>query len=512
MNATKRVVLNTGFLYGKMLISMFIALYSTRIVLNALGANDFGIFNLVAGVIAMLAFLNAAMATSTQRYISYYLGANDEEKLDSVFKSSVILHLIIGILIVIALEISGLFLFNGFLNIPTDRIPAAKLVYQFMIVSTFFTINAVPYDATIIAHEKLLFESIIGVLESFFKLAIAITLIYAQKDRLILYSILLAGLTILIRIIKSIYCYLKFKECKSYRKSTLNHSLIKEMISFASWNMFGALCWIGSTQGIALVLNTFFGTVINAAFGIAQQVNSQLYSFSANMQKALNPQIIKNEGSGNRIQMLHLSQMASKFGFYLLALFAIPLIIEMPTVLQLWLKNVPENTVIFCRSLLIISLIKQLTIGSYTAIQATGNIKTYQPIAGTILLLNIPISYFILKQGFPASSVVITMIFMEVVSMNSSIYFWIKIAKLKLSNYINNVLLPTIIPTIISVLVISCIRFFLRPNSNLIVLIITCLSWAFTYFMLVYIIGTNKSEKQFLNRLLKSNFQSSIKK
>lgn len=507
MNATNRVVLNTSFLYAKMLISMFIALYSTRIVLNALGINDFGIFNLVAGVIAMLSFLNAAMAVSTQRYISYYIGAKDEGKLNSVFKSSVILHLVIGVIVIIVLEAAGYFLFNGFLNIAPERTPSAMLVYHFMVISTFFTINAVPYDAAIIAHENFSFDAIVGVLESILKLAIAIALTFSLSDRLILYGVLMAVLTISIRVTKSIYCYTKFSECKTYRKASFDLKLIKEMFSFSGWNMFGALCGMGRNQGIAIILNLFFGTVVNAAYGIAYQVNAQLASFSSNMLKALNPQIIKSEGSGNRQRMLHLSLLASKLGFFLLAFFAMPLIFEMPFVLKLWLKNVPEHTIIFCQLILVMSLTNQLTIGSYTALQATGKIKIYQPVTGSLLLLNIPVSWGLLKLGNPPHIVLVSMIVIEILASGSKLFFWITVAGLKLSNYINKVIIPVLLPTSGSLLLIGLLYINTGVSSTIFSLVLFCALWAAVYIILIYYLGTGKQEKELIRNFLRKKFQ-----
>src|SRR5450759_4902156 len=207
MKPANRVIFNTGFLYGKMLITMIIAFYSTRLVLNALGTTDYGVFSLVGGVIAMLSFLNAAMTTSTQRYLSFYIGASNNQKLKSIFSSSVLLHLIIGLIVVLVLESGGIFLFHKVLHIPAERIDTAKVVFHFMVISTFFTINAVPYDAAIITHENFLFDALLGIIESLFKLGIAIWLNYVVIDKLIIYGFLIALLTIFIRIIKSVYCF-----------------------------------------------------------------------------------------------------------------------------------------------------------------------------------------------------------------------------------------------------------------------------------------------------------------
>ena len=316
MKSANKVILNTVFLYSKMLISMLLSLYTTRLVLNALGATDFGIFSLVGGVIVMFSFLNLSMSVSTHRYLSFHVDSKNENKLKDIFKTSVILHLIIGLAIVIVLELSRVFLFDGFLNIPPDRIHIAIMVFHLMVISAFFTINSVPYDALINAHENMLFDSILGVFESILKLGIAIWLIYYDNDRLLFYSFLIAVLTILIRLLKSAYCYRNYPECKVNLTKKINKRLFWDMTSFASWNMFGSLASMGRNQGIAIILNLFFGAIINTAFGIANQVSNQLSSFSSMMLKAVVPQIMKSEGNNDRTRMLRLSMISSKFSFF----------------------------------------------------------------------------------------------------------------------------------------------------------------------------------------------------
>lgn len=414
MQAANKVVLNTGFLYGKMLISMFIALYATRLVLNALGVEDYGIFNLVSGIVAMLSFLNSSMTMSTQRYMSFYLGAGDEQKLKTAFNSAVWLHLIIGIVVVGLLEIAGIYLFGGVLNIPAERLTAAKLIFHFMALSAFFTIISVPYDAIINTHENMFLVAILGILESMVKLAVAISLQYILSDKLVLYGAVLALLTVALLVVKRVYCALKYKESKMSIKD-FDAKLLKEMFAYSGWGMVGSSGVIAKTQGVAMILNVFFGTVINAAFAVANQVNAQLSFFAVTMLQSLNPQLVKSEGSGNRERMIMLSMMACKFSFYLMAFFAIPALIEMPFVLKLWLGNIPEHTVIFCRLIIVASLAYQLSAGLQMAVHAVGRIGTYQVIMSILLLLNLPGAYLLLKAGWPPASVLVLSIFIECV-------------------------------------------------------------------------------------------------
>jgi len=466
MRSSTRVAANTGFLYVKMIISAFIALYSTRLVLEALGISDYGIFSLVAGVIALLSFLNTAMTISTQRYLSFYKGAGDESKLKTIFSTSVILHLIIGIAVVLVIEIVGLFLFNGALKIPADRLGTAKIVFHFMAVSTFFTINAVPYDASINAHENMFFDAFVGIFESFIKLGVAIWLQYTKFDRLILYGLMFASVTIFIRIIKSSYCSWKYSECRIKRPLQVNQELIKEMISFAGWNLFGSFCSILRSQGLAVVLNLFFGILVNAAYSIAQQVNSQLISFSTNMLKALNPQIMKSEGGGDRSRMLRLSMLACKMSFYILSFFAVPFVLEMPYILDLWLKEVPDFAVVFCRLYIVLSMLQLMTYPLGTAIQSVGRIKYFQIIVGSLLILNVPLAFVLLKLGLPPYSVLIGGILLECVAGVIRMWLAHRIAGLTLIVYFKTTLFPSAI-SVLSSAVIALIPCLLMEESLL---------------------------------------------
>lgn len=483
MKPSSRVVVNSGFLYGRMALTIIISLYSTRLVLNALGAIDYGIYNLVAGVIAMLSFLQAAMTTSTQRYMSVSLGSGDQDNLNSVFRSSVLLHLIIGFMIILLLEFGGIFLFKGFLNIPADRIGTAKILFHFMVVSTFFTINAVPYNAVINAHENMLYDSVVGIFEVLLKLGIAILLLYSNTDRLILYGLLITLLTILVRIMKSTYCISKYAETRIRLRSNINIKLIKEMLSFAGWNLFGSLCTIARSQGMAIILNLFFGVIINAAYAIGNQVNSQLSAFSLTMLKSINPQILKSEGGGYRERMIHLSMLACKITFFLMTFFAVPFILEMPYILRIWLKSVPDNAGIFCQLFIVLSLFQMLTYPLGTAIQAVGKIKMFQATVGSLLILNIPVSFLLLKLGLPAYSVLIGSICLEFIAGGARILFARKITGLNINFYFKNTVLKSL-GTFIFIMSFSIIpSLFLKENFLRAALTGICSTMTFLIFV-----------------------------
>jgi O-antigen/teichoic acid export membrane protein len=499
-SASKRVIMNTGILYAKMLVTMGISLYSARLVLNALGASDYGIFNLIAGVIAMLSFLNAAMTTSTQRYLSFHQGTCNFEMQKKIFTNSWILHIAIGIIVVILLLAFVPFLFGGFLNIPLDRISTAKTVYYFMSVSVFFTIISVPFTASLNAHENMLWIAIVNIIESIFKLGIALSLLwFIQPERLAVYGVLMAVLSLTIFLIYAAYCLKRYNEC-SVKNYQIDKPLIKELGGFAGWNLFGAACSVGQTQGLAIILNSFFGTIINAAYGIAVQVSGQLQFFSQTMLRALNPQIMKSEGMNDRQRMLRLSMMASKFGFFLSAFIAIPCIFEMPAILKIWLKEVPEYTVIFCSLILISTLTNQLTIGLQSAIQATGKIKIYQSVVGSILLLNLPVAYILLKTGFPPYSVLGSAITIELMACCFRLLFLKIQTQMSITKYLERVILKAMIP-LTSIIVACCL--ITNNFSFEYRFVVTCVISATIFVISIYFTGMCRDEKMLLKNMLK---------
>ena len=506
MRVANRVVFNTGILYAKMLVTIGLTLYSTRFVLAALGVSDYGVYNLVAGVVTMLSFLNTSMAISTQRYLSYNMGdgPGSAARVKQIFHSSVWLHLLIGLIIVLILELGGVYLFNNVLSIPLNRVHAAKIVFQFMVISTFFTVNAVPYDAAIIAHENMIFDAITGILEAVLKFIIAYGLAFTTTDRLILYGALIAVLTVIIRIIKSTYCVRHYPECKfSYLKFEFDRQTFRSIFSFAGWNTFGAIMQVGSTQGIAIILNLFFGTIVNAGYGIAFQVNSQINAFSSNMLKAMNPQIIKSEGQGDRERMLKLAMTASKFSFYLLGLFTVPLIVEMAYVLDLWLKNVPPYAVAFCKLILIVSLINQLSSGIMTSMQSVGRIKGYTVTISILMLLNIPISYVFLKSGFPAFSVLVIAIIIEVVALVARLYFAKRFTGLLIGKFLKSVVLRATLTLGISAGIASIIP-YLIGHESFVRLCLTVIVFLASYCVGLWLLGLSRDDKEKLRGIFRS--------
>jgi len=436
-----------------MLLTVGVSLYSTRLILVALGNTDFGIFQLVGGVVGMLAFLKNTMATSTQRFLSFFQGKKDIKNQKLVFFNSLIMHIIVGVIIVLVLLAFETLLFDQFLNIPEDRVNAAKIVYRTVLATLFFSMVNVPFIGSLIAHENLIFVAIVNILEALMKLAIAFVLISLVSNKLIIYGWLMALLGLVTLILYMVYCFKRYEEC-SIRNINFDKTKIKNLSSFAGWNLFGALCSLGRNQGLAILLNLFFGTVINASYGIANQLSSQMNLFSVTMLRALNPQIMKSEGSNNRKRMLRLSMIASKFGFFLAAIVAIPAIFEMDGILEFWLKDVPEYTVIFAQLILISLLVNQMTIGLQSALQATGKIKLYQIVVGGLILLTLPIAYIFLEMGYPPYAVFVSYLIFESLAVILRLLISKKITKLSLSEYTSRVFLKSFIPT--ATLIGSC--------------------------------------------------------
>ncbi|MFW5886747.1 MAG: oligosaccharide flippase family protein [Bacteroidota bacterium] len=511
MDAANRVALNTGILYAKMAITVFISLYTTRLVLAALGANDYGIFNVVGGAISMLTFLNAAMTSATQRFMSYSHGEEDERKQKRIFNVSVLLHIVIGILVVIILEIAGIFLFDGILTIEPDRIDVAKLIYHFLVVSTFVKIISVPYNAVINAHENMLFVAILGILEALGKLSIAFYVTYTGLDKLAAYGFLMAALAVLLLIILRIYCHRKYSEVTINIRKYFEKALFKEMTIFAGWSFLNSAASLISMQGMAIVLNSFFGTVANAAQGIANQVAGQLMAFSHTMLKALNPVLVKSEGGKRRKQMIYIAMTGSKFSFFLLAFFAVPFLLETSYILNAWLKDVPKWAIIFCRLELIRNLILQLTIVVQSGISAEGRIKNYSIVRSISYFLPLPLTAFVFWLGAPPYAMYIIWILVwSIGGVFIVLYYAHKNYDLSISAYIKKVLLPGFY-LFSATMLVGSVPMFVMESSFLRLLLVGFLTSS-TYLIFLWYVSLDYVEKELIASIIKKFTQKYLKK
>jgi O-antigen/teichoic acid export membrane protein len=497
-----RVVKNTGILYARMAITVFISLYATRLILNALGTTDFGIFNVVAGAIAMLTFLNSAMAGATQRFISYAEGAGDTEKVKTIFNVSIVLHLGIALLVGLVLEVGGYFLFDGLLKIPMDRLATAQLIYQFMIVSTVLTIISVPYDAIINAHENMLIFAILGVVEALFKLSIALYITYNGSDKLVMYGLLTAFSSIVLLFVRRQYCLKKYIECTIQIKQHFNKHTFKEMINFASWSLLGSSSSILASYGQGIIINIFFGPMVNAAQGISGQVSGQLGAFAVTMLKAVNPSITRSEGGANREGMIRTTFISSKISFYLLILFYAPVLIEMPLIFKIWLKNIPEFTIVFCRLLLIRNLIEQLFLPLVTSILAVGKIRNFQIYNSVLNISPIIVSYILFANGFPPFTLYIVFILYSVTNGVMILIFSRKTFNLSITDFLNEVVLKCVV-VFSALLFISTIPTFLMDDGTSRIFTVTFLN-IISFITVIWFWGLSIEEKEYISSIYNS--------
>lgn len=497
-------MVNTIAQYSRSVISIIIALYSTRLILSALGVAEYGIYSLVAGVVAMLSFISNALVSTTQRFLSYHQGKTDLQYLSKLWGNIIILHLLFSIVLIMILEGVMPFLFNGFLNIAPDNTGAAKIVYQCSVFMVTMSFLSAPFLALLIAHENIVYSSIVQVFDAFMRLAIAIIITYYGEHKLILYVVLLCIISIFDICSYSIYAFRKYPECVIPRWHHLDNGIIKKITSFLVWTMYSTGCVVGRTQGCAIVLNRFFGTVINAAFGIAQQVSGAISFVSESLLNAINPLIIKAEGSGDRERMFDLSMAASKFGFVLLSFLVLPVVTFMPEIIKLWLGETPEYVVLFCRVILITSLCDQLTIGLITANRAIGNIRVYSLTINSIKLSTVLFLAVALWCGLDINISIWIYAVMELICAMARLPFMKYNGGLKISKYIADVFKPICVPFM---LICVCYYISVLWASTICLIIIMVIISSILYASLIYKFALNKEElliaSKCINRLIK---------
>lgn len=504
-SGNKRIAKNTLLLYFRMLLTILVGLYTSRVVLNTLGISDYGVYNIVGGVVTMLAFLNSAMVAASQRFISFELGTGDLEKLKKVFCTSVSIHITLAILILIVAETIGLWFVNAYLNIPLDRMEAANWVYQCSVLTLILTIISVPYNSCIVAHEHMRAFAYVSIVEVILKLAIVYLLLIGDFDKLILYAILIAVVAFIIRIIYGIYCKQNFEECTYH--FLFDRKLFKEMFAFAGWSVIGNLGFSLKDQGSNIILNLFGGTTVNAARGIAMQVNGIISNFSYNFTMALNPQITKQYAAGNMNESGRLVYTGCRYSFYLLLLIAIPVMINVDYLLQLWLGTIPKYTSQFLLLALITALINVMSPPLTTALQATGNIKVFQIVICIIMLCELPFSYFILYTGGKPYMVMYPSIFVISIGLFARFLILKKISPFyKLRHFTFNVFCRNILISIVCYYISFKIKtsfffcdFISFLLTSFIAFIVSCL--------IIYVIGFSPEERNALLNFIKNKIR-----
>ncbi len=489
----KRIAKNTLMLYIRMFFTMLVSLYTSRVILQTLGVDDFGIYNVVGGIITMFTFINSAMISSTQRYLNFDLVSDNEAKLRSVFSTSLQIHALIALVIIILGETVGLWLLKEKLVIPESRQTAAMWVYQCSIVACVVNIMSAPYNADIIAHEKMSVFAYISILEVTLKLAIVYLLMLSPYDKLIVYALLLLCVQLLIRGIYTRYCHKHFSE--SHFKAGIDKGLFREMFGFAGWSFFGNMAFVLYTQGLNMMLNIFFGTAANAARGIAVQVQSAVQQFVDGFQTAINPQITKTYAVGDLEQMHSLMFRSARFSFLLLYFISLPILLETDFLLKIWLKIVPENAVVFTQIMICISLIYTTANPCVKANQATGKVKIYQIVVGGTLLTILPISYVVLKLGAPAYSVFIVHFCVESTAQFLRMFMLRDLINLPMKSYLKNIYLPVLLTVIASVLLPVFVR--MQFDEGWLRFIIVGFTCVISVGLCAMFIGLTQHEREF---------------
>ena len=503
----KRIAKNTLLLYFRMLLTMVVSLYTSRVVLGALGVEDYGIYNVVGGVVAMFSMLSGSLSAAISRFITFELGTGNKEKLSRVFSSSVTIQLGLCAIVLLLAETVGLWFLNSKMVIPESRIYAANWVYQLSLLTFVINLVSIPYNAAIIAHERMSAFAYISIFEAVSKLIVAYCIVISPIDRLILYAIMLATIAIIIRLIYGVYCKKRFEECTYH--FIYDHDLLKQMFGFAGWNFIGASSALLRDQGGNIVINLFCGPAVNAARGIAFQVNTAIHSFVTNFMTALNPQITKSYASGDRQYMMTLLFQGARLSYYILLLLSLPVIVNTHYILQLWLEQVPEHTVLFVQLVLVFGMCESISSPLTTAMLATGKIRNYQLVVGGFQMMNFPVSYILLRLGAIPEMVLIVAIAISQLCLASRLYMLRGLIGLKSRDFIKKVYVNVIVVTILSALVPFMLANVLSDDflSFIVISMITIVS---TLFVELYV-GCTQQERAFVKAKI-NNAMKKIKK
>lgn len=450
-NNYKRMAKNAGMLYFRMLLTMGVALYTSRVILQTLGVEDFGIYNVVAGFVTMLGFLHGAMSSATQRFLAFELGQSGEKDVRGIFSMSMNIHILIAFVVLLIGETVGLWFLRTQMTIPVDRMLAAEWVFHLSLLSFMITIISVPYNALIIAHEQMGIFAAVSILDVILKLLIVFMLIWFRIDKLILYGLLSFAVVFIIFMVYRSYCKVKFTESKF--RFYWNRRLFNTMLSYTGWNLWGNIAFVLSTQGVNVLLNIFFGPTVNAARAIAMQVSGALSSFVQNLQVAINPQIIKSYAAKDMSYMHSLVCYGAKYNFFVLLLLSMPVLINTDIILQVWLGKVPEYASIFVQLIIINILIDCISSPLITSAQATGKIKLYQTLVGGLLLLNLPFAYTILKMGYEPYAVIYVSITLSIFALIARLSILKTLISLPIARYLKEVVGRGSLITIVILLV-----------------------------------------------------------
>lgn len=495
----RRIAKNTVFLYIRMLLTILISLYTVRVVLEQLGKNDLGIYNVVGGIVTMFSILSSSLSSAISRFLSFELGRENLGRLRKIFSTSVLIQLGLGIAVALLTETGGVWFLNHWMNIVPERMVAANWVLQCSIITFIINMMSIPYNAAIIAHEKMKAFAYIGLLEVVLKLAVALLLFLPFFDSLVTYAVLLVIAAGIVRLTYGLYCRRHFEECRF--EFSLDRGIFKEMIGFSSWNFIGSASAILKDQGVNIVMNVFCGTAINASRALAMQVNSAIHGFAQNFMLAVNPQIIKSYAAGNTGYMFELAFRSARLSLYMLLCLSLPLIVEMPFVLHLWLTEIPEYTVSFSRLVLIIGMAEIISVPLQFMNQASGKIKVYQLTVGGLQMLNFPLAFLLLYLKLSPNSVFVLSIVLSQVCLIARLLILQRTIHFPVRQFIHEVYLKILIVGA-TCAVGAWIIHITSVNLQLHAILIFGIVLALTAF-LCYRIGCSKGERSFIISKLK---------
>ena len=492
-----RIVKNTAFLYLRMILMMLVSLYTSRIILQSLGVEDFGIYNVVAGIVVLFSFVSNAMALASQRFLSFSIGKNIEKEINRIFCMSLTTHIIIIIFVIIIAETIGLFILYK-MNFPNDRVTAIGWVYQIAIVTCCINIVRVPYNALIIAYEQMSFYAWISIIEAVLKLVIVFFLTSLNSDKLISYSFLLLFVTFLVDIFYFLYCKKQFSVSKYH--FIWDRKLLTEFANFSGWSLAGSLASVGVHQGLNMIINIFFGVTVNAAVGISNQVMGVVSQFLSNFQTAFNPQLVKSYAKGDTDYFINLIFKSSKISFFLMLIIALPILVNCHFFLDVWLDTVPEYATSFSQLMIIFLLVESISGPLWMAVQATGKIKGYQLMISILLIINIPISLFFLYKGFSPTCVFVVRVILNFVALLARILYLGYLINFQIKKFLYKVMLPILEVGLLSIIIPLILYINLDINwKNVFLISFVCVAYS---LVLIYFIGLNAQEKNMITHYI----------
>lgn len=498
MNNNSRVAFNTAIQYVQLISNVLIGLISVRLILNALGQIDYGIYDVVGGVVGLFAFITSSLSQASMRFLSIRVGEGDVNRIKQTFSTCIWLHVTIALFLVLLIEAAGFFIFDGFLNIPAERNDVARIVYHFVALSLFVNIVEAPLQSLVGTFEDFWYSSLVAFIVSLLKLLVAIALSFSNMDKLVFYGLLLTVIAIIEFLLYYIFVKHKYGNYISFVSPNSND--LKFISSFVGWTLLDSFATISQRQGYALLINKYFGPIVNTSYAISKQVDNNVFMISNSVISTMKPQIMKSYGMGDISRSFRLSMTAGKFGFSLMSMVSIPLIIMMPEVLTIWLKSYPDNAVIFCRLLLTACMVEQLTRGLVYANQAVGNIKWFSIIVSIIRISALPASWFVFRIGGEPYLAFVVLLVCELLASFSRVFILSRISDYNAISFFSAVLIK-IIPSLLFEIFICYFLYNLLPHTILSMILNVIVS-SILYGIIIYLIGLTKEEKNSLLDLL----------